>query len=96
MIRAVCALLLVPLVACADSDAPERTCVRRFDDQAIRGIVEKAIAQSSLKVERPFRVDVNWAECKYYVTVWRTDPPPSPDSQIELTFDENGDIIPQP
>lgn len=76
-------------LAADDSDR----CVRRFDDQAIRRMAEKAVARYSLNVDRPYRIEVNWWECKYYATIWRTDPPPSPDSEVSLTFDKEGGII---
>jgi hypothetical protein len=56
-------------------------------------MAEKAVTQYSLAVDRPYRIEVNWANCKYHATIWRTDPPPSPDDQVLLTFDKEGKII---
>jgi len=74
----------------------ELSCTRKFDDRAIRDIIEKAIVKYSLSVDRPHRIDVNWAECKYYAVIWRTDPPPSPDSEIIFALDADGEIVRRP
>lgn len=95
--KRICALfaLMLPVTGLWAGER-EPACTRRFDDQAIRGIVERGITQYSLAVDRPYRIEVNWWECRYYVTIWRTDPPPAPDSEMLLTLDEAGEFIKRP
>lgn len=85
----------VPLLGSAGITHAD-TCSRTFDDAAIRRTVDAAIVEQSLNVDRPYRIDVHWSDCKYFVSLWRTDPPPSPDSQVELTLDEAGRLIERP
>lgn len=86
---------MVPLL-CTVADTQASTCVRKYDDLAIRRIVDAAIVERAMNVDRPYRIDVNWSDCRYFVTIWRTDPPPPPDSQVLLTLDESGSIIERP
>jgi hypothetical protein len=95
--KLICTLFLSLLpAACVWAGTGEPSCSRKFDDQEIRDLTEKAIVEYSLAVDRPYRIEVNWSKCRYYVVIWRTDPPPSPDSEMLLTLDEDGVIIKRP
>jgi len=77
--KLICTLFLSLLpAACVWAGTGEPSCSRKFDDQEIRDLTEKAIVEYSLAVDRPYRIEVNWSKCRYYVVIWRTDLPRRP------------------
>ena len=87
--HAIVGFICIAFTSCTALPGNSGDCKRRFSDDSIR---KRVI--SELKLVGDYEINVNWSKCKYFLLIF----PPSraPDSEIIVTFDENGRIVDGP